>query len=55
MGGKHKDKDNKNVEQTVSTTMTTTTTTTIEHHEDEHEKKGFMDKIKDKLPGTGHH
>ncbi|KVI02014.1 embryogenic cell protein 40-like [Cynara cardunculus var. scolymus] len=25
----------------------------VEHHEEEHEKKGFMDKIMDKLPG--HH
>ena len=25
----------------------------VEHHEEEHEKKGFIEKIKDKLPG--HH
>lgn len=56
MGGKHKDtKENKDMYQTASTTVTTTTTTTLEHHEDEHEKKGIMDKIKGKLPGTGHH
>lgn len=27
----------------------------VEHHEEEHEKKGFMDKIKDKLPGHHSH
>ncbi|XP_021732075.1 late embryogenesis abundant protein-like [Chenopodium quinoa] len=50
-GGKHKDQE---VDHTATTTMATTTTTTIQHHEDEPaEKKGLMDKIKDKLPG--HH
>lgn len=54
MGGKNKDKDH-DVEHIDSTTIRMTTTTRVEHHEDEHEKKGIMDKIKDKLPGSGHH
>ncbi|KAL2926665.1 Late embryogenesis abundant protein [Bienertia sinuspersici] len=53
MGGKHKDQEN--VEVVGGTTLTTSTVTTLEHHEhdNEHEKKGMMDKIKEKMPG--HH
>ncbi|KAL4588842.1 hypothetical protein LXL04_001739 [Taraxacum kok-saghyz] len=37
----------------VSSTGGVPAGTRVEYHEQEHEKKGFMDKIKDKLPG--HH
>ncbi|KAJ9551746.1 hypothetical protein OSB04_015791 [Centaurea solstitialis] len=63
----HKNKDQEEVPASVYTATTKVTVTKpagppdeprpefikVEHHEEEHEKKGFMEKIKDKLPG--HH
>ncbi|KAF2322866.1 hypothetical protein GH714_031530 [Hevea brasiliensis] len=48
-GGKHKEEHG----HTVSSTTTETTPGGREHHE--HEKKSVMEKIKEKLPGHGHH
>lgn len=52
-GGKHKDKDHVAHHTTSSTKVSTTTT--IEHHEHDENKKGFLERIKEKLPGTTHH
>nr|UEC49814.1 dehydrin 1 [Actinidia deliciosa] len=49
-GAHHKNRQNHNT-ATTTTTTTTTPGTGVEHHE----KKGVMDKIKEKLPGTHHH
>ncbi|KAK1431146.1 hypothetical protein QVD17_14417 [Tagetes erecta] len=63
----HKNKEQEQDPEKVFTATTKVTMTTpagpmgvpktehvrVEHHEEEHEKKGFIEKIKDKLPG--HH
>ncbi|KAL7582792.1 hypothetical protein Lser_V15G45724 [Lactuca serriola] len=64
----HKNKEEKAPEKVYTATTKISVTTPagplgkpkpefvrVEHHEEEHEKKGLMDKIKDKLPGHHSH